>query len=75
MITITTEYLNANWKVIVENSFLPTQFSEWDGGDAYTLAEIGTMPSQKVAIGAIALEDVPLSDFSIIIRLHQRPVS
>lgn len=73
MITITTEYLDANWKVIVENSFLPTQFSEWDDGDAYTLAEIGTLPSKKVAFGAIALEDIQLSQFSIIIRLHQHP--
>jgi len=73
MITITTEYLDANWKAIAENSFLPTQFSEWDDGDAYTLAEIGTLPSQKVAFGAIALEDVQLSQFSIIIRLHQHP--
>jgi molybdopterin/thiamine biosynthesis adenylyltransferase len=72
MITITTEYLNANWKVLVENSFLPTQFSEWDEGDAYTLTEIGTMPSQKVAFGALALEDAQLSDFSIVIRLRQR---
>ncbi len=71
MITITSEYLDANWKVLTANSLLPTQFSEWDDGDAYTLTAIGTMPSQKVAFAAIVLEDMQVSDFSIVIRLRK----
>jgi molybdopterin/thiamine biosynthesis adenylyltransferase len=57
----------------LDTSILPTKFSEWDEGDAYTMAEIGTLPSQKVVFGAIVLEGVQVSDFSIVIRLHKRP--
>lgn len=71
MITITSEYLDANWKALVDTFVLPTQFSEWDAGDAYTLSSIGIMPSQKVAFGAVVLEDAKVSDFPIVIRLRK----
>jgi len=73
MITITSEYLDANWKALVDTFVLPTQFSEWDAGDAYTLSTIGILPSQKVAFGAVVLEDARVSDFPIVIRLRKSP--
>ena len=71
MITITSEYLDENWKVLADTFVLPTKLSEWDAGDAYTLSDIGILPSQKVAFGAVVIEDVKVSDFSIVIRLHK----
>jgi len=71
MITITSDYLDANWHVLSKASILPTQFSEWDEGDAYTLSGTGTLSSNKVAFGAIVLENVQASDFSIVIRLRK----
>ena len=65
MITITSEYLDANWKALVDTSILPIQFSEWDAGDAYTPSAIGILPSQKVALGAVVLEDARVSDFQL----------
>jgi molybdopterin/thiamine biosynthesis adenylyltransferase len=73
MITITTEYLNSNWRVLAAGSFLPTKFSEWDNGDTYTPVEIGAISSHKVALGVIVLENAQVSDFSIVIRLRQCP--
>ncbi len=71
MITITSDYLDANWKVLADTSILPIQLSVWDDGDAYTLAAIGKLPSPKVTLGAIVLEGAQVSDFSIVIRLRK----
>ena len=73
MITITSEYLDANWKALMDTSILPTQFSEWDAGDAYTLSAIGILPSRQVAFGVVVLEDARVSDFPIVIRLRKSP--
>lgn len=71
MITITTEYLDANWSIIVDRKSLPVQFSDWDGGDAYTLADLGVIHSTKAAFIPIALGDVAVSGFPIVVRLHE----
>ena len=71
MITITTEFLDLNWEVLRETSILPIQFSEWDGGDAYTQGDIGVLPSRRVVHGAIVMDDLSVSDFSIVIRLRR----
>src|SRR3989338_5563247 len=71
IITITSEFLNDNWTKLVSNLILPTPLSEWDEGDAYTLASIGVAPSQKVVFAAIVLEDAEVRDFSIVIRLRK----
>ena len=47
MITIPSEYLNTNWKKLVDNKILPIILSEWDDGDAYSLSSMGIFPSQK----------------------------
>ncbi len=75
MITITSEYLDANWQILESGNVLPTQFSEWDAGDAYTLSTIGILPSKKVAFGAIVLEETKVSDFSLVVRLRKKAES
>src|SRR3989338_2211679 len=41
IITITSEFLDENWTKLLSNSILPVPLSEWDQGEAYTLASIG----------------------------------
>lgn len=71
IITITSEFLNDNWVKLFPNSILPTPLSEWDEGEAYTLASIGVAPSQKIIFAAIVLEDTEVHDLPIIIRLRK----
>lgn len=71
MITITTEFLDSHWEVLSETSILPIQLSVWDNGDAYTQYDIGVLPNRKVALGAVVMGDVQVSDFSIVIQLHK----
>ena len=71
MIVITSEYLDKSWDLLNANSVLPTQFSEWDDGDAYTLAEIGNLPSKKIVGGVIMLQDDVAQDYQIVIKLKQ----
>ena len=71
MIVITSEYLDKSWDLLNANSVLPTQFSEWDDGDAYTLAEIGNLPSKKIVDGVIMLQDDVAKDYQIVIKLKQ----
>lgn len=72
MITITAEYLNQNWEILQTSSILPTSFSEWDNGDAYTLSSLGQFPSSKIVFAAIVLGDKKVSDFPLVIRLTKQ---
>jgi len=40
-----------------------------DGGDAYTLASIGVLPSNKTISGVITLQSNPIPNTSLVIRL------
>ena len=71
MITITTEYLNENWKSLCANSVLPIQLFEWDGGDAYIQASLGVLPSQNIVFASIVFEEKQIADFPIVIRLRK----
>ena len=71
IVTITSDYLDGHWSQLVDTGILPTQLSEWDGGDAYTLSEIGPLPGHKRTLGAVVLEDVDVADFSVVIRLQK----
>lgn len=71
MITITSEYLDHNWRILVDSGILPTRFSEWDKGDAYTLDGIGPMPSAKAAFASIVIGDVEVRETPLIIRLKK----
>lgn len=72
MITITAEYLTNNWNILQTNSILPTPLSEWDNGDAYTLASLGQFPSSKVVFAAVVVGDKKVNDFPIVIRLSEQ---
>jgi len=71
MITLTTEFLDRNWRNLVLNRMMPVSLSERDEGDAYTETSIGMLPSQKIVFGSIALGEGQSSDFQIIIRLNK----
>jgi hypothetical protein len=71
MITITSEYLDQNWRILSDGGVLPTRFSDWDSGDAYTLDGIGPMPSAKVAFASVVIGDAKVGDTPLVIRLHK----
>ena len=70
IVTITSDYLDEHWTHLVDSNMLPIQLSEWDQGDSYILADIGTIPPPRRAVGAVVLGNVPVSDFPVVIRLH-----
>jgi molybdopterin/thiamine biosynthesis adenylyltransferase len=71
MITITSDYLDHNWRILADNGILPTRFSEWDRGDAYTLDGIGPMPSAKAAFASVVIGDTEVPETSLVIRLRK----
>lgn len=71
MITITTEFLDKNWRNLTLNRMMPVSLSEWDEGDAYTEISIGMLPSQKIIFGSIVFDEDQASDFQIVVRLHK----
>ena len=71
IVTITSDYLDAHWSQLLDTGILPTQLSEWDEGDAYTLSEIGSLPGHRRTFGAVVLEDIDVSDFPVVIRLRK----
>lgn len=71
MIVISSEYLDRNWTLLSNNGALPTTFSDWDDGDAYTLTEIGKLPSKTLAEGLITLHDDVTEDYSVIVQFKQ----
>ena len=66
---IPSEYLNANWKKLVDNKLLPITLSVWDEGDVYTLSSIGTCPSQKEVYGAIVIGEREIKEYQVVIQL------
>ena len=71
MITIPSEYLNANWKKLVDNKILPIVLSEWDDGDAYSLSSMGIFPSQKEVYGVIVIGERKIEEHPVVIQLIQ----
>lgn len=69
MITISTEYLNNNWKKLVESRTLPLSLSVWDDGDAYSLSSLGPCPSQKEVYGAVTIGESALKEYQVVIQL------
>ena len=67
MITITSEFIDDNWSSIRDGGICPISLIEWDDGDAYTQSFLGSGVGSTV-FGALVLENVHVSDFSIIVR-------
>jgi len=70
MITLTSEFIDANWSILQDGLVLPVALLEWDDGDAYTQASLGALTGRTV-FGAVVLNDTPVHDFPIVIRLHE----
>lgn len=70
MITLTTEFLDDNWRTLAEGAVLPISLSEWDDGDAYTQASLGPL-SYRPAFGVLVLGDKVVSDFAVVIRFSR----
>lgn len=71
MITIPAEFLNTNWKKLVNNKMLPIILSEWDDGDTYVLSSMGACPSQKEIYGVIVLGEREIKEHKAVIQLIQ----
>ncbi len=69
MITIPSEYINNNWKKLLDIKTLPITLSEWDGGDAYSLSSMGACPSQKEVYGVIVIGERDTKEYQIVIQL------
>lgn len=70
MITISAELIDGNWSTIQAGGICPVSLLEWDDGDAYTQSFLPTGATNTV-LGALVLEDVPVSDFPIIVRFSK----
>lgn len=70
MIALTSEFIDENWSTVRDGSVLPVSLFEWDDGDAYTQSSLGTNFGPTV-FGAVALDDTPVSDFSIVVRFEK----
>lgn len=70
MITLTSEFIDENWSTVQDGSVLPVSLLEWDDGDAYTQSLLGTTTGATV-FGAVVLDDTPVSDFPIVVRLRK----
>jgi len=73
MITIPIEFLNKNWKKLVNNKMLPIILYEWDDGDAYVLSSLGACPSQKEVYGIIVLGEREVKEYKAVIQLIEVP--
>jgi len=73
MITISAEYLDDNWKILISNSILRITLSEWDEGDAYVLSSMGQFHSLKKIDAVIVIGDTKVSGIPIVIRLYKVP--
>ena len=71
MITISVEFLNTNWKKLVDNKTLPIILSEWDDGETYVLSSMGVCPSRKEIYGAIVLGERETTEFKAVVQLIQ----
>ena len=71
MITITSDFIDDNWNSIRDGCVCPISLLEWDDGDAYTQSILGASVRNTV-LGALVLEDKPVSDFAIVVRLTKQ---
>jgi len=68
MITLSADWLRDRWPELA-SAGVPVRFSSWDGGDAFTLAELGVLPSADQVAGVVVLDTDPGHDAAIVVRL------
>jgi len=72
VITLGAEWLRDRWDELSRTGFVPVRLSEWDGSDAFTLADLGPLPSPRVVTGTVILGVAgPPPDSLVVVRLVQ----
>lgn len=69
MITLSADWLRERWPELVAKGTIPVRLSRWDDGDAFTLAELGALPSTEQVAGKVVLGDRAESDVPIVVQL------
>lgn len=72
MITITADFLDANWSTILQGQVCPVRLLEWDDGDAYTESILGSSAANMV-LAAVVLEDGTTPDLPVVLKLSRDP--
>jgi molybdopterin/thiamine biosynthesis adenylyltransferase len=79
VVTLSSQWLSDNWGAIVRERMIPSRFSSWDDGDAYTHCELGTLRATAIVEGMILLgEGIPLvgsPTLRIVLAAGKGPVS
>ena len=77
--TLSSQWLNDHWPVIMRDRMLPVRFSSWDGGDALTQCDLGPLPASSVVGGTILLGEATVppagTELRIVLRPGKGPVS
>ncbi len=73
MITLTTDWLAAQWAGLRANGSVPVPLAMWDGGDCYTLASLGPLSAPHVVFGTVAL--VGREDVTSKVRIWLKPIT
>jgi molybdopterin/thiamine biosynthesis adenylyltransferase len=79
VVTLSSQWLSDQWGVITRERMVPTRFSSWDDGDAYTHCDLGVQRGPAVVEGMILLgEGTPTVDSAklrIVLAEGKGPVS
>jgi len=71
MITLSTDWLVAQWAELRANGRIPVPLSVWDSGDCYTLASLGSLSGAQIVFGAVVLEGRQAADTKVRIHLKR----
>lgn len=56
-ITLSAQWLQAQWFRIARDGAAFVRFSSWDGGDAFTQCDLGAQPAPNIVEAAVLLDD------------------
>jgi len=73
MITLSANWLRDRWPNLVANGAVPLPLSRWDDGDAFTLVELGVLPSSNQVTGHLAIGSVDAPESPLEVRLEPAP--
>src|SRR3972149_6456375 len=75
MITIAADWIRVRWPELVARGSLLIPLSQWDDGDAFTLAELGPLPGPVRVIGCVVLRGAADRDAPVVVSLsrHEGP--
>ncbi|TFV48275.1 HesA/MoeB/ThiF family protein [Bradyrhizobium niftali] len=73
VVTLSSEWLRANWPNLERAGSLPTTFSSWDDGDALTHSELCVQKSPQTVSGTVFLEKPSGPETDLGIGLEPAP--